>query len=153
MTKSVAPDILAVLEPWLAGRIEEWQAQPEETREPTLPATRDGKINVRGVARALGLRPSQEQHLFRHAELRTALNVVAAEQGLKPIGSQSEADEMDKAVAGRLRQVQARSGDLMKIVAEQAAVIERQRREIDAYRAQLGLLEEGGQMLRTEVPT
>ena len=152
MSRTVVPDILALLEPWLASRIEAWQAQPSGAREANLPATRDGKLNVRGVARDLGLRPSQEQHLFKHAELRTPLNVVAVEQGLKPIGSKPEADEIDKDVAGRLRQAQARSNDLAKVVAEQAATIERQRGEIRAYRAQLGLLEERGQLLRTEVP-
>ncbi|KQQ40878.1 hypothetical protein ASF58_07900 [Methylobacterium sp. Leaf125] len=115
-----------------------------------MPATRDGKVNVRGVARALGLKPSQEQHLFRHAELRAALDAVAIEQGIKPVGTRPEADEMDKAVAGRLRQVQARGNELSKVVAEQAATIERQRREIRGYRAQLGLLEATGQLLRTE---
>ena len=152
MSRTVVPDILALLEPWLASRIEAWQAQDTDGREATLPATRDGKLNVRGVAREVGLRPSQEQHLFRHPELRTILNVIAAEQGLKPIGSKPEADELDKEVAGRLRQIQARSSDLAKVVAEQAATIERQRGEIRAYRAQLGLLEERGQVLRTELP-
>ena len=140
------------MEPWLAGRIEAWQSQVAADREPTLPSTRDGKVNVRGVAQALGLKPSQEQHFFRHAELRTALNAVAGEQGLKAIGSHAEADEMDKVVAARLKQVQARSNDLSKVVAEQAATIERQRREIQGYRAQLGLLEEVGQTLRTDLP-
>lgn len=152
MSQTVVPEILAKMEPWLAGCIEEWQAQPVEGREPTLPATRDGKVNVRGVARALGLKPSQEQHLFRHAELRAALDAVAIEQGLKPVGMRPEADEIDKAVAARLKQVQARGNELSKVVAEQAATIERQRREIRGYRAQLGLLETTGQLLRTEPP-
>lgn len=102
--------------------------------------------------KSLGLKPSQEQHLFRSTELRVALDAVAVEQGLAPVGTRPEADEIDKAVADRLRQVQARSGELSKVVAEQAATIERQRREIRRYRAQLGLLETTGQVLRAEPP-
>ncbi|MEH3119629.1 MAG: hypothetical protein PGN25_19115 [Methylorubrum populi] len=117
MSKSVLPEIRAAMEPWLAACIVAWQAQPVATREPTLPTTRDGKVNVKGVGRALGLRESQVQHLFRYAELRAALNAVAVEQGLKPIGTRSEADEVDKAVAARLKQVEARSGELSKVVA------------------------------------
>ncbi len=50
MSATVIPEIRERLEPWLADRIEEWQAQPPEGREATLPATRDRKVNVRGVA-------------------------------------------------------------------------------------------------------
>ncbi|AMB44057.1 hypothetical protein [Methylobacterium sp. AMS5] len=152
MSKSVVPEILGQLEPWLAERIEAWKNQPADGREATLPATPDGKVNVRGVARALSLRPSQEQHLFRNAELRTAINAVAAEQGLKPVGARADADPLDKVVVDRLKKVQARSGELAKIVAEQAATIERQRNEIRSYREQLSLLAETGQILRTEPP-
>lgn len=152
MSATVIPEIRERLEPWLADRIEEWQAQPPEGREATLPATRDGKVNVRGVARALGMKPSQEQHLFRNAGLRAAINAVAAEQGLKPVGAHAEADPMDKAVADRLKQVQGRSNELSKAVAELTAVNERLRREIRGYREQLGLLGETGQLLRTQPP-
>lgn len=152
MSATVIPEIRGRLESWLADRIEEWQEQAPEVREATLPATRDGKVNVRGIARSLALRPSQEQHLFRNAELRAAINSVAAEQGLKPVGAHTEADPADKAVADRLKQVQARSNDLAKAVAELTAIVERQRREIRGYRERLGLLAETGQVFRTEPP-
>ena len=42
-----------------------------------------------------------------------------------------------------------RSNDLSKMVAEQASVIERQRRTIDSLREQISLFEETGQVLRT----
>lgn len=47
----------------------EFHRQPETRREPTLPSTNDGKVNVRELTLALGLKRSQEQHFFNHAEL------------------------------------------------------------------------------------
>jgi hypothetical protein len=151
MSKPVTSDILSVLEPWLTERIEEWGRRSGPVREPTLPVHK-GKVNVRGIATAIGLPASQVQHLFRQPVLRTAINVVAEEQGLMPIGAfaaDEPASEVEKALAGRLRQSQTRSNDLGKVVAEQAGIIERQRAEIAGLRAQLRMLEDMGQVLRT----
>ena len=54
--RSVVPDILNVLEPWLEAREAEWKKRGT----PTLPLTKDGKVNVRAITHALGLKESQE---------------------------------------------------------------------------------------------
>lgn len=51
---SIVPEILEKLEPWLEARVAEFQSQQEIRREPNLPSTIEGKINVR----ELTLRPA-----------------------------------------------------------------------------------------------
>jgi hypothetical protein len=149
MSRSILPDLLHDLERYLDGQATAWIGQPEEARSPTLPSTSDGKVNVRAITLALRRPQSQEQHLFKRPELRSAINAVAVEQGLKPIGSRVP-DDVEKAVADRIRSAERRSSDMSKLVAEQAAVIEKQRRLIESLRAQLGIFEETGQVLRTK---
>ncbi|WP_431201368.1 hypothetical protein ACQ86E_19555 [Bradyrhizobium betae] len=48
-----------------------------------------------------------------------------------------------------MRRTEARSNELAKTVAEQASVIEKQRRTIDGLREQIRIFEETGQVLRT----
>lgn len=149
MTKTILPELLEALEHYLDERASAWLAQPEGRRIPTLPATSDGKVNVRAVTLAIGRPQSQEQHLFRRPELKAAIDAVAIEQGLKPVGARNHSEDLEKAVAARMRRTDMRSNDLSKMVAEQASVIERQRRMIDSLREQISLFEETGQVLRT----
>lgn len=146
MTRSILPELLRDLELYLDRQAAEWQRQPEHDRTPTLPANPDGKVNVRAIILALGRAQSQEQHLFNKPELKSAINAVAVEQGLKAIGSRSD---VEKAIAERMRRTEARSNDLAKTVAEQASVIEKQRRTIEGLREQIRIFEETGQVLRT----
>lgn len=146
---SIIPELKAKLEIWLDTRVAQWEAQPAGSRAPTLPMTDDGKVNVRAVTLALGLRISQEQHFYKHAELTNAINAVAEAQGLKPIGSRTGTDADDKAVAARMNRMKGDRNDLARTLAEREALIERQRREIAALREQLHLLEETGMLLRT----
>ena len=150
MSRPVAPEILAILDPWLETRIAEWNALPPGERRPTLPEAK-GKVNVRALVAELGLPAGQAQHFFRHVVLRIPINAVAKEQGLLPIGAfaDEETSEADKAVVARLKQAKSRNDDLSKAVAEQAATIESQRREIVSLREQLRLLEQTGQVVRT----
>ena len=80
MPKNVTPEILAKLEPYLEQLDASWGSQPEGLRQPTLPVTVDGKVNVRGIAKAIGLRLSQEQHFFRKPELAAPINSLAQVQ-------------------------------------------------------------------------
>ena len=82
---SIVPEILEKLEPWLEARMGEFESQLETRREPSLPSTVEGKINVRELTLALGLKRSQEQHFFNHNELRTLVNAAAQAQGLAPL--------------------------------------------------------------------
>ena len=95
---SIVPQLVALLEPWLEARMAEWDALPDTGREPTLPATDDGKVNVRALTLAVGLRSSQAQHFYLHPELAALVNAVAEAQGLRLIGSRSQVDAEDDAV-------------------------------------------------------
>lgn len=57
---SIVPQIKAQLEVWLEPRMAEWAAKPKWRRQPTLPATGEGKINVRELTLTLRLWRSQE---------------------------------------------------------------------------------------------
>jgi uncharacterized coiled-coil protein SlyX len=137
------------LVPYLEAKVAEWLAQPEADRRPTLPATADGKVNVRAVAEGSGIGLSRVQHLFKREELRSAVNAVAIEQSLKPIGARLPSDDLEKEVAARMRRTDTRANELGTLVAEQASTIERQRREIAGLREQLRAFEETGQIIRT----
>lgn len=64
--RDVVDDILTKLEPWLEQKKQEWQQQPEESREPTLPVVLGNKVNVRAIAIAIGLKTTNEQHFFKN---------------------------------------------------------------------------------------
>jgi hypothetical protein len=149
VSKSILPELLDDLERYLDQRAEAWLDQDGE-RIPTLPSTSDGKVNVRAITAALGRPQSQEQHLFKKSELRSAINAVAIEQKLKPIGGRLQSEELDKAVADRMRRTDMRSSEMSKLAAEQASVIEKQRRIIESLREQVRMFEETGQVLRTK---
>jgi len=65
-----------------------------------IPATNDHKVNVSGLCRALGLAPSDAQHFHRKEELKLAVNALAEDQGLAPIGARVLTQE-DKLVQDR----------------------------------------------------
>lgn len=146
---SIVPEIRAKLESWLEARMAEWNAKPAHDRQATLPVTPDGKINVRGVTSALGLRPTHEQHFFRHAELRTLLNAAAEAQRLLPIGSREQIAGEDEIVRERFARVASNADKLAKTLAEREATILKLRKENEALRAQLRLRSETGMTLRT----
>lgn len=149
MTRSVVPQLLQKLEPYLEERAAAWEEGGRFA--PSLPTTSEGKVNVRGLVKALGLPVHQEQHFFKHPELRVLVNAVAEEQGLRPIGSRNEQDDVDAAVGARIKREAKRTSDLGKLVAEQAATIEWQRRQILSLREQLRIVEETGQIVRFDV--
>lgn len=53
---SVIPGIKTRLEAWLDEREAAYLAQPEATRQPTLPVILDGKLNVRIAGKAIQLK-------------------------------------------------------------------------------------------------
>ncbi|WP_205204877.1 hypothetical protein [Azonexus hydrophilus] len=99
---SVIPGIKARLEAWLDERDGAYLAQPEATRQPTLPMTPDGKVNVRAVAQAIDLKPTQEKYLFEREELTQLINCVAEGQGVLTIGARVNPTDADKAIKQRL---------------------------------------------------
>lgn len=98
---SIIPSVRLRLEEYLERREAEYLAQPEATRKPTLPHTGDFKVNVRGVAQALGLTKNQEKYLYEREELTSLVNLTAEGQGLLPIGARTQ-PELDKSVRERL---------------------------------------------------
>jgi len=150
--KNITPEILALLEPYLESLDASWDSQPEGLRQPTLPVTVDGKVNVRAVAKAIGLRQSQEQHFFRKPELATPINALAQIQGVKPIGSRILVDHSDKAAADRLAIVATEKNDLARALAEKEAKIESLREENSMLYALLAQIESAGTALRVKWP-
>jgi hypothetical protein len=146
--RSIIPEILAKLEPYLELLDQQWESQAEGCRSPTLPHDK-GQVNVRAITKAIRLRQSQEQHFFKKPELALAINELARIQGLRGINSRELQDAGDRVHTARMQKVARHNTDLSRSLAEREAVIERQRREIDALRAQLALLEETGMAIRT----
>jgi hypothetical protein len=146
--RSIIPEILAKLEPYLELLDRQWESQGEGCRTPTLPQDK-GQVNVRAITKALGLRQSQEQHFFKKRELALAINELAKVQGLRGINSRQLQDVEDRVQTERIHKVVQHNTNLSRSLAEREAVIERQRREIEALRAQLALLEETGMAIRT----
>ena len=145
---SIVPQIVAVLEPWLEQKMNEWSSQAESHRYPTLPSTNEGKVNVRELTLALGLKRNQEQHFFNHAELRTLVNAAAEAQGLTPIGSRNQQDADDDVVRQRFGRMKSDSNNLAIALAEREAVIERLRFEVDSLKEQLRLRDDTGMTMR-----
>ncbi|MBC17286.1 MAG: hypothetical protein CL942_09585 [Desulfovibrio sp.] len=152
MPKNITPEILAKLEPYLEQLDASWESQSEGLRQPTLPITVDGKVNVRGIAKAIGLRQSQEQHFFRKPELASPINALAQVQGVKPIGSRLLADQHDKSAADRLARTATEKNDLARALAEKEAEIEFLREENTMLLSQLAQIESTGTAIRTEWP-
>lgn len=152
MPKNITPEILAKLEPYLEQLDQSWEAQPAGLRQPTLPITPDRKVNVRGIAKAIGLRQSQEQHFFRKPELAAPINSLAQIQGVKPIGSRVLADQHDKVAAGRLARTITEKNDLARALAEKEAEIESLREENSMLLLRLAQIESYGVTIRTEWP-
>ena len=118
---SVIPEVRVRLEAYLNEREVEYQAQPDDNRAPTLPSTPDGKINVRAVAEAVGLKPTQEKYLYERDELTQLVNLMAEGQGLLPIGARLMQDAGDKALKERMvRQAQTAKAAAQAAVEAQA---------------------------------
>lgn len=118
---SVIPQVRVRLEAYLNEREVEYQAQPEEERKPTLPATPDGKVNVRAVALAIDLKLTQEKYLYERDELSQLINLMAEGQGLLPIGSRLMQEAGDKTLKERMaRQAQTAKAAAQAAVEAQA---------------------------------
>ena len=124
---TVIPAVRERLELYLDERQAEYLSQLGKNRTATLPQTSDGKVNVRGIATAIGLRQTQEKYLFLHVELSSLINLVAEGQELLPIGSRTT-DVADKAIQERLaRQAKTAKADAQGAVearARETALVE-----------------------------
>ena len=87
----------------------------------SLTATADGKVNVAALCRDLGLRPSDAQHLFRKDAVKTAINALADEQKLLPIGARAEREAADQLVHAGIARVGAQARRDAQAATEQSA--------------------------------
>ena len=119
---SVIPTVKATLEEYLERMQSAYMEMPEDKRKATLPFTPDGKINVRLLAQAIGLKQTQEKYLFERQELTSLINMFAEGQDLLPIGSRLVQEASDDALKQRLaRQSQAEKASSQAAVEAQAA--------------------------------
>lgn len=154
---SVIPGIKARLEEWLDQREAAYLAQPEATRQPTLPMTPDGKVNVRAVAQAIDLKPTQEKYLYEREELTQLINCIAEGQRLQTIGSRVNPTEADKAIKQKTilhaKNAQEATQSATEAVAAQQELLDRIRAlsaelavstaEVERLRARLQAVETG----------
>jgi len=148
MSKSIVPEILAKLEPYLEELDIKYEAQPKDKRFPTLPFTVDGKVNVRQITHALGLRESQEQHFYKKPELAAVVNSIARVQGLKQIGSRMLEESADNVVISKIAKISAEKNDFARTLAAKEAEIESLRAEIKALKAKIEFIETTGLLIR-----
>lgn len=122
---SVIPSVKATLEDYLERMQSAYLAQPEDQRAPTLPATPDGKVNVRALAQAIDLKQTQEKYLYERQELTSLINLVAEGQGLAPIGSRLLVDAADKALKDKLvRTAQSAKANAQAAIEAQSSTAE-----------------------------
>lgn len=150
MPRDITQDILDAISPYLEEREAAWLAQPVGSRRPTLPATVEGKINVRGLIREAGVKPTWEQHCYRKPAVRNIINEVAAGMGLQPIGSRDTSEADDAVVRDVLRRSSGETKRLADQLTEALAVIDQQRRQISQLEAQLSLRTETGVSFRVD---
>lgn len=153
---SVIPAVKERLELYLDQLDAQYQALPEDTREPTLPHTTDFKANVRAIGRAIQLRQTQEKYLYERDELRSLIDMVAEGQGLQPIGARL-LEHTDKAFKERLAlqqqsakvdaqaavEARAREEALADELRQAQQAIEDLRAENMRLRAQLDMVQSG----------
>ncbi|EIZ82209.1 hypothetical protein WYO_5140 [Methylobacterium sp. GXF4] len=115
------PALLEELRTYLDQKDAEWDQGGRVT--PTLPATADGKVNVRSLMREFrdwatdrgGSVPSSAwQYVYANKEWAHEINAVAVAQGLKAVGSRTPDDGADDAVQSRM----ARLGRDVKVQSE-----------------------------------
>lgn len=126
---SVIPSIREKLEAYLNECESQYQQMPEGSRVPTIPATGDGKVNVRQVGQAIDLKVTQEKYLYEREELASLINLMAEGQGLAPIGSRVTQDAADKAVKEKAllqaKNLRAAAQAAVEAQAQQAELLQR----------------------------
>ena len=147
---SVIPQVRNRLEAYLEAQEVAYLAQPEGQRTPTLPATPDGKVNVRAVAQAVDLKVTQEKYLYEREELSQIINLVAEGQGLLPIGSRLTQKERmarqaqgAKAASQAAVEAQAVHAELLQKLRDAGDEIEMLRSENVRLHAQLDTIHTG----------
>jgi hypothetical protein len=98
-----------------------------------LPSLPDGKINVTGLCKLLGLRASDAQYFHKSEELKGAVNALCAEQSILKIGHRVQSEE-DAATNQRLARIQKQATQDARAATEQSAASEALLQELTAAR-------------------
>lgn len=122
-----------------------------------LPALPDGKVNVTGLCKILGLRATDAQYFHKSDEIKGAVNALCEDQGIFKIGHRVQSEE-DVAANERVARIQKQATHDARAATEKAAGSEallqelrEARREIedlklerDSLVERLSILESGG---------
>lgn len=104
-----------------------------------LPALPDGKVNVTGLCKLLGLRPSDAQYFHKSDELKGAVNALCEDQQLLRIGPRVHSD-VDAAVIEHIARVRKQATEDARAATEQAAASEGLLRELTDARREIETL-------------
>lgn len=158
---SIIPTILPVIESYLEGKLAEYLDQEGE-KTPTLPTTSEGKVNVRELVRSLheadnSFKLTWEQHFFNKKELFDAVNIVAEQMNVLPIGSRALDDDASKAVKTKIQKTNAENKKFSEELVEalkrnEILSYENQQLkiEIERLRNQIDSIYNNGEMLLLE---
>jgi hypothetical protein len=149
--QSVIPKVLSDLTEYLDQLQERYVGEPEHGRRPTLPLTPEGKINVRAVAKAIGLKESQEKYLYERPELTQLINLICEGQGVLPIGSRLSQRVADKAIKERLERQARAATDASRDAAEAQGALQDMLERVSGMAAELEVLRAENQRLRAQI--
>jgi hypothetical protein len=142
-------ELLKVLQPYLDEVVDRYRRDGTVT----LPVTTDGKVNVTGLCRDLGLSTSDVQYFYRKQALADAVNVVAEELGIDPIGSRALADQRDEAakqeVKAARKDAKQKGEDVVELrrhIDDLTRELERVKRERDRYKAMIEEIYDSGDL-------
>lgn len=140
--------ILDAIEPWLNAKMEEWLAQggEEEDRTPTLPVTKENKVNVTKLVKdlALQLKAGDAQHFYK-PEIAAVVNAVAEQQGIKGIGSTAKEDDAAK---NQIRRTSSENRKLGQALSQTSAEVLRLREELELLRTRMSEVQSSGWLVR-----
>jgi hypothetical protein len=103
-----------------------------------LPVTVDGKVNVVALCRDLGLLESDSQHFHRKDALKSAVNGIAAAQGLRGVGARGQpVDEAEATLERRIADANSNARQDALAASEAAAARDALAAELRAAQAEI----------------
>ena len=124
MRRNVEEDITSRLDSFLS-------------KKASLPATVDGKVNVAALVRDLGLKASDSQYFFKIEAIKRAVNALAEDQGLAPIGARADLSAADKKILGRIAEQGRRAMEVEAGAVNNAALVNALTTELQAAQAEI----------------
>jgi len=148
---SVIPKVTADLTEYLNNCQTAFNALPERAKTSTLPVTPDGKVNVRAIAKAIGLTENQEKYLYERAELTQLINLVCEGQEVLPIGSRVTQSAADKALKERMVRQSKAAQDSSQAVVEASGALQAALDKVQELSAELEALRAQNTRLRAQL--